>query len=71
MYFVGGVSLTLRHRLECKIRTVETVSTVDSSDTCPLTLSPKEKPLQFGSQFGVTNKIPWKREDETHKEMLV
>lgn len=61
--------MTLRHRLECKIRTVETVSTMESSDTCPL--SPIEKPLQFASQYGLTNKAPWKREDETQKEMLV
>ncbi len=66
----GGVSLTLRLRLECKIRTMDTVSTVESiDDTCPV--SPNEKPLQFVSHFDLPNKASWKREDETHKEMLV
>ena len=59
--------MTLRHRLECKIKTAETVSTAD--DICPL--SPSEKPSQFTSLFTVPNKAPWKRENETHKEMLV
>lgn len=66
---IGGVSLTLRHRLECKIKTVDTVSTVDNSDLCPL--SPTVKSEQFLCKFDVKDKLPWLREKETFKQMLV
>ena len=66
---LGGVSLTLRHRLECKIKTADIVSVDSSDDMCPL--SPSEKPLQFASLLSAPNKAPWKKQDELHKEMLV
>lgn len=65
----GGVSLTLRHRLGCKIKTTETVSTVaEEDDICPLSPSEKTKPglFQFANQ-----KLPWRKEEEPIKQMLV
>lgn len=62
---VGGVSLTLRQRLECSIKTVESVvSTIDDEDICPV--SP------VGKMFlAPQEKAPWMREEKTIKQMLV
>lgn len=59
----GGVSLTLRLRLECSIKTAESVSTVDDQEICPVT--PVEK------FFASKEKAPWMREETTIKHMLV
>lgn len=61
--------MTLRHRLECKIKTADIVSVDSSDDICPL--SPSEKPLQFAALLSAPDKAPWKKQDELHKEMLV
>lgn len=55
--------MTLRHRLQCSIKTVESVSTMDGEETCPVT--PVEK--FFTSQ----EKASWMREEKTLKKMLV
>ena len=66
--FVGRVSITLRHRLECKIVTAGTVSVQDEDDVCPVSL-PKEK--HKSHPFEMKDKQPWIKANTPHKEMLV
>ncbi len=61
--------MTLRQRLECSIKTVDSVSTVDPDDICPVT--PVDKSSQFTVPFGFQEKASWKREEKTMKRMLV
>ena len=68
---LGGVSLTLRHRLACKIRTVDSVSTTDDSDICQLSPSEYGAPKQFSALYENKDKCPWSREKETSLQMLV
>ncbi len=65
MYCAGGMSLTLRQRLECKIKTEDIVSTI-GDDVC--VLSPGEKTKSF---FDVKDKLPWKTEERPNEQMLV
>ena len=68
LLFVGGVSLTLRHRLECKIATEQMVSTAQIDDVC--LLSPdQEKTRRNFTHFDIKDKQPWS--SKLHKEMLV
>jgi len=68
LLIVGGVSLTLRHRLECKIATEEMVSTADCEDIC--LLSPdQEKTRRNFTHFDIKDKQPWST--KLRKQMLV
>ena len=66
--------MTLRHRLECKIKTVKMVPMMEEPlredhDVCLVSPPPDRPKVQ--KRFEMKDKLPWLKTDTPHKQMLV